>query len=716
MKSLRKSLNGNKDHHHHHLHHHISTPTPLPALSKPSTAIVPPKKVIKAIASYKSNTPQELSFEKGDFFHVVNDNGGLWYEAHNPMTGARGLVPSRMFEEFVKGAATPRSPKSFSSTDRMSSISSGNKTSPTSPKYKTFYAVVVHDFTAERADELDARSGDAITVVAQSNREWFVAKPIGRLGRPGLIPVTFVEIQDLATGQPIKDVMSLMDSGELPPVEDWKQSVLSYKANSISLGVLDESTTSSPASVAMRSPPPASLEPTINVQDATPLPGQHQSPIPQEPPRSPSPKLLPEGILLSAEIKSYHFEAEEYWFRVHAIYQPYSSSRSHSLPPAKELVLFRSYNDFYDFQVELLDTFPHEAGRPDTGTRILPFMPGPVDYVDNEITLSRRAELDEYLHKLCALKSYARYILEHRLIRAFCALKPGDGEVNVEPRRSEIEAIRGSYEEERHSYHDPNSAADRMARLRVSEHPENRLSDASAYEDEGDSVAPQPDRDTYYSNGNSYGYDSPGRSSLNAPPRSTSHQRVGSSNSHRRPSDAVPPRAHSPQVLSQSFSRTHSPAPSRSEGLGRSRSPLEIDPYEANTHSRSSVSSSHDPSPVSLRSSQAGSVHTAATSMSGRSRSASNAAYNPPISATNSNAAFVKIKIFDRVQDDLVAIRVHPRVTHGQLMDKVQARLGGNVVSLRFRDSLSNELCPIDSDEELRNWLESTERHVLYAE
>ena len=107
MKSLRKSLNGNKDHHHHHLHrHHISTPTPLPALSKPSTAIVPPKKVIKAIGSYKSNTPQELSFAKGDFFHVVNDNGGLWYEAHNPMTGARGLVPSRMFEEFVKGAAT----------------------------------------------------------------------------------------------------------------------------------------------------------------------------------------------------------------------------------------------------------------------------------------------------------------------------------------------------------------------------------------------------------------------------------------------------------------------------------------------------------------------------------------------------------------------------------------------------------------------------------
>lgn len=101
MKTLRKSLNGSKDHH----HHHISTPAPLPALSKPSNVVQPPKKVIRAVGSYKSTTPQELSFEKGDFFHVVTDNG-LWYEAHNPMTGARGLVPANLFEEFTKGAPT----------------------------------------------------------------------------------------------------------------------------------------------------------------------------------------------------------------------------------------------------------------------------------------------------------------------------------------------------------------------------------------------------------------------------------------------------------------------------------------------------------------------------------------------------------------------------------------------------------------------------------
>src|SRR6266436_9132741 len=96
---------------------------------------------------------------------------------------------------------------------------------PTSATIKTqaFYAVVLHDFVAERADELDAKAGDPISVVAQSNREWFVAKPIGRLGRPGLIPVTFVEMRDPASNMPIADVEALMDRGDLPRVEDWKR-------------------------------------------------------------------------------------------------------------------------------------------------------------------------------------------------------------------------------------------------------------------------------------------------------------------------------------------------------------------------------------------------------------------------------------------------------------------------------------------------------------
>ena len=54
------------------------------------------------------------------------------------------------------------------------------------------YGVVQYDFNAERPDELEAKAGEAIVVIAQSNPEWFVAKPIGRLGGPGLIPVSFI--------------------------------------------------------------------------------------------------------------------------------------------------------------------------------------------------------------------------------------------------------------------------------------------------------------------------------------------------------------------------------------------------------------------------------------------------------------------------------------------------------------------------------------------
>jgi bud emergence protein 1 len=102
MKALRKSLNG-KD----------SQPgppyisTPLPPISKPSAAVAPPQKVIRATSGYRSPTPQQLSFQQGDFFHVIRDinEGGSWYEAHNPVTGSRGLVPKSMFEVFNKGAA-----------------------------------------------------------------------------------------------------------------------------------------------------------------------------------------------------------------------------------------------------------------------------------------------------------------------------------------------------------------------------------------------------------------------------------------------------------------------------------------------------------------------------------------------------------------------------------------------------------------------------------
>jgi len=101
------------------------------------------------------------------------------------------------------------------------------------------HGMVLYDFKSERQDELDARAGEPIIVVAQSNNEWFVAKPIMRLGGPGLIPVSFIEILDMATGKPHVDTLAAALKAGIPKVEEWKKRAAEYKNSSIPLGRLD---------------------------------------------------------------------------------------------------------------------------------------------------------------------------------------------------------------------------------------------------------------------------------------------------------------------------------------------------------------------------------------------------------------------------------------------------------------------------------------------
>ncbi|KAF9652124.1 hypothetical protein BDM02DRAFT_3089576 [Thelephora ganbajun] len=680
MKALRKSLSSNKDH---HSSHHISTPITSPNFSKPTINLPPPTRVIRATSRYRSQAPHQLSFEKGDFFHVIRDvdNQGLWYEAHNPITGARGLVQRAMFEEFSKGDPTSRASTFGSPKDGSSPISPTTKT-------QVFYAVVQHDFVAERPDELEAKAGDPISVVAQSNREWFVAKPIGRLGRPGLIPVSFVEVRDPITNQPIRDVNALIDQGALPKVEEWKRQMLNYKATSISLGVLDDSSIKSGVLNSPYMPKSTSVPPS--------LPSTSSPPQPQPTDES---QVLSEGILLSAEVVSFHSEMEEYWFRVHVVFQPYNPNGSFDLPPAKQHVLYRCYNDFYDFQIELLEKFPREAGREveNPSPRLIPYMPGPVEHVDDEITLTRKDELDKYLRSLCKLKeTTAKYILESMVIRKFLAIKPGDAEMEIEPCTEEIQAIFGAgdppdgYPQEL-SYDDTNGLHDQMGRMNL-----NGGYD-SGY-DNGSSRSNSRTHDPY--NYNEDGYDKqPSRHQLQ------NHQRTGSAASHRRTSAYSSSPGNSPQ-----------PAPTKPQwaqnhpysGGGWNTNGHDHDDHFGNEHGRTSVASAT--SPTSARSSQ--------PSLTSRSRSHSNAAKlsSPPISATNPQTAFVKIKIFDSITDDLIAIRVHPRVTHAQLMEKVQSRLGAGVKNLKYRESAGGAFVELSDDEELRSWMEATDRHVLYAD
>ncbi|KIL68202.1 hypothetical protein M378DRAFT_72594 [Amanita muscaria Koide BX008] len=667
MKSLRKSLTGGgRDSHTHRPL--ISTPVPLPSVSKPPSSILPPSKVIRAISAYRPQAPQELPFQKGDFFYVLNDDGGQWYEAHNPVTGSRGLVPRNMFEEFNK---------SVSPYGSFSLPSLQLPATPRGTKIQVYYAIVQHDFVAERQDELDAKRGEAITVVAQSNREWFVAKPIGKLGRPGLIPVAFVQIHDPMTGQPIENVEELIDSGALPKVDEWKRAMITYKQNSITLGVI-ESPTSTPSPRM-----PTSSEPDIQVEGPTPT-----KPIyPPESSLVPPSDCLPDGMLLSAEVVSFHHEMNEYWFRVDAVFQPYGSVEE-NLPSAKRLILFRAYTDFYDFQVSLLETFPHEAGRVPPHPRVLPYMPGPAEEVDDGLTANRREELDVYIRNLCDLsKDGYRYILEHIVIRQFLALKPGDIENVVKPRVDELEALPPSI---RQGDYPANGLQDRFSKLKV--HSNGRAkSDASEYEDD-EGYAPSPKVPPKYGDG------------------------------ERRPSQESTTRLHS--QLQGNHQRAESaasfyPTSSYVHSRSRSTSPQQFDSpgndstyqsnYAAVQHpNHQSGSYTHAPKP-SISSS-----HTT----SSRSRSQAMAAPNinsPPISAANPQTAFVKIKIFNTASDDLIAIRVHPRVSHAELMHKVNARLGSEVAVLKFRDSM-NSFVGLASDEDLRVWMETADKHVLFAE
>lgn len=220
--------------------------------------------VIKALFDYnpEPNNTQELGFAKGDFFHVISrEDDQNWYEACNPLIpSARGLVPVSYFEVIGKteggrqsgGSATSGSSNVIPSHDSGFAQQSTHtrQESATGPRKQghsripsvgkgsgaMVYGIVQYDFSAERPDELEAKEGEAIIVIAQSNPEWFVAKPIGRLGGPGLIPVSFIEIRDMSTGQPVPDGQGAVTRAGVPKVEEWKKMAADYKNSSITLG------------------------------------------------------------------------------------------------------------------------------------------------------------------------------------------------------------------------------------------------------------------------------------------------------------------------------------------------------------------------------------------------------------------------------------------------------------------------------------------------
>ena len=218
------------------------------------------KKVIKALYDYQVQDPDRnpgyLSFAQGDFLHVVGrEDDTDWYDACNPLHNTRGLVPVNYFTLVDKkvrasdngslltsqsnGSHSVQAPHDSGQMQVDNPNGDGARKSSGGKVQSMVYGIVLYDFKAERPDELDAKAGEAIIVIAQSNPEWFVAKPITRLGGPGLIPVSFIELRDTTTGQAVEDNTEAVRNAGVPTVEEWKRIAAEYKNSSVSLGKLN---------------------------------------------------------------------------------------------------------------------------------------------------------------------------------------------------------------------------------------------------------------------------------------------------------------------------------------------------------------------------------------------------------------------------------------------------------------------------------------------
>ncbi|KAI9704856.1 MAG: bud emergence protein 1 [Candelina mexicana] len=542
MKALRRSIKGDKTDT--KLHHISITP-------KSAVAIIPPKKVIRALYDYDADPehPQELSFHRGDFFHVISrEDDTQWYEACNPtLPDARGLVPVSYFQVLGRterdsaGSATSGASNRILDHDSGYSDRSGGKDSTNEPETPAqngrlstlgrtsgamVYGIVKYEFKAERPDELEAKADENIIIIAQSNPEWFVAKPIGRLGGPGLIPVSFIEIMDMKTGKAVADPQEAVRRAGVPKVEEWKKMALDYKEKSIELGKFQTQSMHQGADRGSVNGGDSNYHQTNGngyAQESYYSANPGANPPNHDPYQRPVSSQLQAPV--SASIPQFCFANDKYWYIIEAV-----------LEDGRHWELKRFYQDFYDFQIALLQEFEDEAGNRGK-PRTLPFMPGPVTYVTDAISNGRRQNLDEYIKKLLAMPPY---ISKCHLVRQL--FQPREGDFEMDP-----DAVNEDY----------------------------RLSSASQRSSAEESASPSGQS----SRGNLNGNGSQTASNVNAPHPRTQHQRgqpsvtngVAQAVHYRTTSDLQPP-----AMLRQNSSLTQNSSGSQSTTNNAASSALAI--------------------------------------------------------------------------------------------------------------------------------------------
>lgn len=383
-----------------------------------------PLKVIKALYDYEPQGPGELRFSRGDFFHVLQAEGSAghesngWYEATNPITHQRGMVPMSYFEVFNKPQHNDKIDNVIDQRNPINSKFSATGPVGTKLSNQALYAIAVFDFKAERPDELDLQTGENLIICAHHDYEWFIAKPITRLGGPGLVPVSYVKIIDMAGSTGLNNVSSddpvgIINHFQIPTVEEWKAQTAKYQALSIPLGQISQSE------------PSTSANSQFFQKDASS--SSNRSSLSSS-----------KTYLLEAGVDSYQLEHGRYQYSVVA-----------RLSNGKTRYLYRYYQDFYDLQVKLLEMFPLEAGKVENSRRIIPSIPGPLINVNDSISKLRREKLDLYLRGLIALP--ANVSRSEEVLGLFDVLENGyDREVDSRgDRTSKPVQQRSNYQQDR---------------------------------------------------------------------------------------------------------------------------------------------------------------------------------------------------------------------------------------------------------------------------
>ncbi|KAF2834197.1 hypothetical protein M501DRAFT_990477 [Patellaria atrata CBS 101060] len=338
--------------------------------TKDITAKLAPKKIIRARYDYAPpDSDGYLSFTKGEFLSVIGrENDDSWYEVYNE-NGKRGLVPARYFEDVPKTATRDsRDSNTFPAKLTVSHDSGIQGIEPEKPPAKPHIAVkLLYNFKAERSDELEASEGDVLIAEAQSDPEWFLCKTTFGGGGPGLVPSSYVEIWD-KQGVPVPDAdrAEFIRQVGLRTIEKWKEDAQRLKDGAIDLRKV--------------------------------TPSQPAYPV-------------------KASVPQYYFAEDIFWFIVEC-----------QMSDGSYWALSRVYQDFYDLQILLIQSFPVEAGAIEGTIRTLPYMPGPVTYVTDAISKGRRGTLNEYIEKLLEL---GLHIANSVHVRNF--FKPRESDYEIDP-------------------------------------------------------------------------------------------------------------------------------------------------------------------------------------------------------------------------------------------------------------------------------------------